>query len=423
MKSLYTVFTLVYIHKQVHSLEAYTPIQFQNMAHPKVSFSAVPFTVLNGQLYLADATIRLDDFYQPYYVFNADDELMYTPFCDDFGPMNLDQIFRFHDKLETKRSLYPAHKLIFSIDPQVRNTTNAVFLLGTYLILAHKMKPEEVCGVFDPLMPHLEMYRDATFSESRFRLTLLDCWQGLVQARALGWLDQIDLDEYAHYDNPLEGDLHCIVPGKLIAFKGPRALPDGQLFHDQCGYRTFAPRFYAEAAFADMAVSTVVRLNEPEYDPADFASAGIACVGLEFDDCTPPPPHIVAAFLFAVSQAPGAVAVHCKAGLGRTGTLIALYMMAHHGFTARAAMGWLRIVRPGSVIGDQQAFLCSVEAAGGDIISAAAAAAAAEDFGDDADRADRCCAASQLAEDVAGALRSPLRTSARAARAIASAAS
>jgi hypothetical protein len=50
------------------------------------------------------------------------------------------------------------------------------------------------------------------------------------------------------------------------------------------------------------------------------------------------------------------------AGLGRTGTLIALYLMLQRGFTARAAMGWLRITQagmlPGSVIGEQHLFLC-----------------------------------------------------------------
>ena len=50
--------------------------------------------------------------------------------------------------------------------------------------------------------------------------------------------------------------------------------------------------------------------------------------------------------------------MHCKDGLGRTGTLIAIYMMLSHGFTARDAMGWLRIMRPGSVIGAQQRYLC-----------------------------------------------------------------
>ncbi len=49
--------------------------------------------------------------------------------------------------------------------------------------------------------------------------------------------------------------------------------------------------------------------------------------------------------------------MHCKAGLGRTGTLIACYMMKHFQMTAAECIAWLRIVRPGSVIGPQQVLL------------------------------------------------------------------
>jgi hypothetical protein len=39
------------------------------------------------------------------------------------------------------------------------------------------------------------------------------------------------------------------------------------------------------------------------------------------------------------------------------GTLIAMWMMKHMRFTANECIGWLRIVRPGSVIGPQQQYL------------------------------------------------------------------
>lgn len=61
------------------------------------------------------------------------------------------------------------------------------------------------------------------------------------------------------------------------------------------------------------------------------------------------------------AQEPGASAVHCKAGLGRTGTLIGLYIMKHYGFTAPETIGYLRLCRPGSVIGPQQNFLVDLE--------------------------------------------------------------
>ncbi|KMQ92112.1 dual specificity protein phosphatase cdc14a [Lasius niger] len=56
-------------------------------------------------------------------------------------------------------------------------------------------------------------------------------------------------------------------------------------------------------------------------------------------------------------NANGAVAVHCKAGLGRTGSLIGCYIMKHYHLTAHETIAWIRICRPGSVIGHQQQWL------------------------------------------------------------------
>ena len=64
------------------------------------------------------------------------------------------------------------------------------------------------------------------------------------------------------------------------------------------------------------------------------------------EDGVAPPIDVVSKFL-AVVELPGAIAVHCDSGRGRSGTLMALYLMKHHGFSAREAMGWLQIVRPG----------------------------------------------------------------------------
>ncbi len=58
--------------------------------------------------------------------------------------------------------------------------------------------------------------------------------------------------------------------------------------------------------------------------------------------------------------------MHCRAGLGRTGTLVALWLMRHAGFDADAAVGWLRVVRPGSVIGAQHRYLRACQHRGWD---------------------------------------------------------
>jgi len=109
-------------------------------------------------------------------------------------------------------------------------------------------------------------------------------------------------------------------------------------------------------------VTHVVRLNEAKYDKTKFENAGIAHTDMFFIDGSTPSGSIVNRFLQVSERDPGVLAVHCKAGLGRTGTLIGCYAMKHFKFPAAFFIGWIRIARPGSILGPQQHYLLEKEA-------------------------------------------------------------
>jgi cell division cycle 14 len=312
--------------------------------------------------------------------FRISDDISYWSFCDDFGPMGFLSLSRFlisfDQEIQTCAS--QSKHLVFCAEAGPRSLTNAAFLLGAFLLLRRGAAPDDAHARFAAIpRARLEDFRDATYGPADFRLRLIDCWRGLARAQRLGWIaapspdaptlwGMIDAAEYELYDNPLNGDLHAVVPGRFIAFKGPKDL-GGRDYLDvlrdgRFQARHLGPEYYARL-LPTLGVSTVVRLNDACYDRRVFFEGGIDHHDLYFDDCTPPPPATVRRFLAVADAAAGAVAVHCKAGLGRTGTLIALSLIRSHGFSAREAVGWLRIMRPGSVIGRQQDFLCNFEAA------------------------------------------------------------
>ena len=71
------------------------------------------------------------------------------------------------------------------------------------------------------------------------------------------------------------------------------------------------------------------------YKPESFTSGGFRHHELFFPDGSCPSSDIVLKFLSIVEEETAALAVHCKAGLGRTGVLICCYIMKHYSFTAR----------------------------------------------------------------------------------------
>eukprot|EP00961_Rhodomonas_salina_P294784 3934862-Rhodomonas_salina.1 len=145
--------------------------------------------------------------------------------------------------------------------------------------------------------------------------------------------------------------MHQICP-KFVAFRGPE-----QRRKQRQDTGASSPEVVIKMLKL-LRVTKVIRLNNPDgYNRKVFADAELKHVDLRFHDCTCPSDEHVVQFLEACEQEKGVVGVHCLAGLGRTGTMIGVWLMSKHGFTAREAIAWMRIVRPGSVIGPQQHYL------------------------------------------------------------------
>ena len=223
--------------------------------------------------------------------------------------------------------------------------------MGAFMIIILKMTAEQAYDKFKPYQQMFRHYRDASKGDCFYNCTLLHCLQGLEYAVRFGWYDfrSFNVKEYEYYERVENGDMNWIIPGKFAAFMGPIEVRDAKHRYGQ------HPNKYVEI-FKNTNISRVIRLNEEKYNKDHFVNNGIDHTELFFVDGSTPPDHIVRDFFNVVEahfEKPnhGAIAIHCKAGLGRTGTLIGLWAMKHFQIPAESFIGWIRIARPGSILG------------------------------------------------------------------------
>ncbi|XP_032294579.1 dual specificity protein phosphatase CDC14A [Drosophila virilis] len=289
--------------------------------------------------------------------FSIDDEYVYENFYNDFGPLNICILYRYCMKLNTKLSAksHANKKIVHYTSMNPAKRLNAAYLIGSYAIIYLNKTPEEAYRLLATGdVPAYTRFCDASYGPSSFKISLLDCLNAIHKGLQAGFLNfnDFDAEEYEYFERVENGDFNWIVPQKFIAFCGPhqksKTLPNG--------YPCHAPERYF-SYFRDNNVTTVIRLNAKVYHASSFENAGFDHKDLFFIDGSTPSDAILKKFLSICETTKGAIAVHCKAGLGRTGSLIGAYIMKHYGFSALEAIAWLRLCRPGSVIGHQQQWM------------------------------------------------------------------
>jgi hypothetical protein len=283
----------------------------------------------------------------------------------------------------TQASLIEMYHFGISLNEKIRNNsgkdlvicagntscciTRTTLLLGSFLILHEGLSVNEVVEVFCPLKDRILDFQESSCIGSRSEtLTVIDCWEALAVAKHLNWINfrpkegtslLLDIDEYAHYASPVNGGLYLAVPSKFIFFDCPADLPCSSRWVDVGGNRHFSPSFCADL-LSFLGVSAVVRTEPCDYDTMPFYERDIHVEDLytsESDDEGNPADLLrtVDRIRSLARATDGLIAIHGSPGSSATNgpvaAALASYLIACHGFPAKAAFAWLRISAPVSM--------------------------------------------------------------------------
>ncbi|KAJ5137344.1 Riboflavin synthase-like beta-barrel [Penicillium atrosanguineum] len=309
--------------------------------------------------------------------FTVDDTLLYNAFHADFGPLHIGHLYRFavlfHEILgDPANSDRP---VVFYSKTDPRSRANAACIVACYMVLIQSWPPHLALAPIAQADPPYMPFRDAGYSQADFILNIQDVVYGVWKAKEQGLcgLRDFNLEEYEKFERVDMGDFNWVTPN-FLAFASPQQQPVAPIpmntpeydelpssISEVCSTRLPLPFKNVLVHFASRNVGLVVRLNSELYCPSYFTAMGISHIDMIFEDGTCPPLQLVRKFIKLahdmITVKNKGIAVHCKAGLGRTGCLIGAYLIYRYGFTANEVIAFMRFMRPGMVVGPQQHWL------------------------------------------------------------------
>ncbi len=289
------------------------------------------------------------------YITSSDFHDSYIPLDKDYGPLNICDIIKFNafidDKIKNPK--LANRNIVYYIynDNNHIYLLNAVLLCGSYLILNKNYNWHKVLFKLHNIFnEHPCYYIDCISKWGGYKTSISDCFRTLdfIHNNKIINIAKFDISEYEYLTDFQNRDMN-IIANKFLAMACPSLNKDINNVISELKKRN---------------INLIIRLNGPHtYDKKLFNDNNIIIEDLYFDDYTTPDIKIIKKFMNLINNTnyDDLVAVHCKAGLGRTGLLICIWLILKLNFTPSDAITFIRLIRPGSIMGYQGFFLESFD--------------------------------------------------------------
>ena len=282
------------------------------------------------------------------YYFSSNHYESYIPFNNDYGPINIYNILDFcvliKDKITNTR--LKNRKVAYYIynDKNSYYMLNTLLLLSAFMIIHYNLHYQDV--IFN-LHTHFNTcptnFVDCVLDNGGYTTSLIDCIKVIdfMVCNNVISLTSFDYNDFMYCLDFNKRDM-TVIPKRIIAMIEP---PSNKILE-------------IKEELIKRDVKHIIQLNDDiEYDKTIFTDK-MKHYNMSFTDCSTPSIELVKKFINIVNiTGDEKIAIHCKAGLGRTGIFVCIYLMITFRIDAKQAIAMVRMYRSGSIMGYQGHFL------------------------------------------------------------------